>query len=139
MMLPGDEGIVAKRVSDVLSARHSLKPAEAVAPPGGDVAGRWDVEIRYAASTSVHHLHLQQSGNRLEGVHQGNFLTRDVSGTVNGDVVSLASNVTERHGDALTYRFAGKLTGGTMTGTLDMGEYRAATWTARRPAGRSSG
>ena len=81
----------------------------------------------------VHHLQLQQNGNRLQGMHQGNFLTRDISGTINGDAVSLASSVTERHGDALSYRFTGKVSGDTMTGSLDMGEYRAATWTARRP------
>ena len=73
-----------------------------------------------------------QTGNRLEGLHQGNFLTRDIAGTINGDTVTLASVVTERHGDALTYRFNGKVASGTIAGTLDMGEYLAATWTARK-------
>ncbi|HEY7058624.1 MAG TPA: hypothetical protein VH458_18965, partial [Vicinamibacterales bacterium] len=139
MMLPGEESIVARRIAEVLSAKHEAKPAETVVAPAGNAAGRWDVEIQYAASTTVHHLQLQQTGNRLEGMHQGNFLTRDVAGTINGDAVSLASTVTERHGDALTYRFTGKLSGETLAGTLDMGEYRAATWSARRPAGRANG
>jgi uncharacterized pyridoxal phosphate-dependent enzyme len=135
MMLPGDEKIVGQRVADVLSAPHPPKAAEEPVPPAGNIAGRWDVEIQYTASSTIHHVYLQQNGNRLEGVHQGNFLNRDIAGTINGDAVSLASNVTERHGDALTYRFTGKVTGDTMNGTLDLGEYRAATWTARRPAG----
>jgi L-seryl-tRNA(Ser) seleniumtransferase len=86
----------------------------------------------------VHSLHLRQQEDRLEGIHQGNFLTRDISGTIAGDTVTLASIVTERHGDALTYRFSGKVSGETMAGTLDLGEYLRATWTARRPerAGR---
>jgi L-seryl-tRNA(Ser) seleniumtransferase len=92
------------------------------------------VEIQYAASSTIHRVYLQQNGNRLEGAHQGNFLDRDIAGTINGDAVALASNVAERHGDALTYRFSGKVAGDTMSGTLDLGEYRAATWTARRPA-----
>ena len=50
-----------------------------------------------------------------------------------GDAISLASIVTERHGDALNYRFTGKLSGETMSGSLDLGEYLSATWTARRP------
>jgi len=133
MMLAGDDAIVGKRVAEVLSAKHTPKPSEAPAPPVGNAGGRWNVEIKYAAGTGVHHLHLQQTGSRLEGVHQGNFLTRDIAGTINGDTVSLASSVTERHGDALSYRFTGKVSGDTMSGTLDMGEYRAATWTARRP------
>jgi L-seryl-tRNA(Ser) seleniumtransferase len=111
-----------------------LKPAEPAVAPVSNLSGRWDVEIKYAASTTTHTLHLQQNENRLEGLHQGNFVTRDISGTISGDTVSLSSNVTERHGDSLVYRFNGKVTGDSMAGALDLGEYLAATWTARRPA-----
>jgi L-seryl-tRNA(Ser) seleniumtransferase len=78
-------------------------------------------------------LHLQQNGNRLDGIHQGNFLTRDIAGSISGDQVTLASTVTERHGDALNYRFSGKVSGDTIDGTLSLGEYLGATWTAKRP------
>ena len=64
--------------------------------------------------------------------HQGDFLTRDLSGTIAGDAVRLSSTVTERHGDSLNYRFSGKLSGDAMSGVLEMGEYLSATWTARR-------
>jgi L-seryl-tRNA(Ser) seleniumtransferase len=133
MMSPGDEKIVAQRIVDVLSAKHTLKPAEPVLEPAVNLSGRWQVEIRYAASTSTHSLHLQQNGNRLDGIHQGNFLTRDIAGSISGDQVTLASTVTERHGDALNYRFSGKVSGDTIDGTLSLGEYLGATWTAKRP------
>ena len=96
------------------------------------MSGRWDVDIRYAAGTATHMLHLQQDGNRLDGIHRGDFLTRDISGTISGDRVTLASIVTERHGDALTYRFTGTVNGSSISGSLDLGEYLAATWTARK-------
>ncbi len=134
MMAPGDEKIVAQRIQEVLSQKHTLKPVETPAPPASNLAGRWEIEIRYAASTTTHTVHLQQNGNRLEGIHQGNFLSRDITGTISGDIVTLASNVTERHGDSLSYRFSGKVSGESMAGTLDMGEYLNATWTARRPS-----
>lgn len=134
MMSSGDEKIVAQRILEVLSAKHVLKPVEPPASPSTNLSGRWEIVIQYSASTTTHTIHLQQNGNRLEGIHQGNFLTRDISGTISGDAVTLASNVTERHGDSLNYRFSGKVTGETMAGSLDMGEYLAATWTARRPA-----
>ena len=134
MMAPGDEKIVAQRIQEVLSQKHTLKPVETPAPPASNLAGRWEIEIRYAASTTTHTVHLQQNGNRLEGIHQGNFLSRDITGTISGDIVTLASNVTERHGDSLSYRFSGKVSGESMAGTLDMGEYLSATWTARRPS-----
>jgi L-seryl-tRNA(Ser) seleniumtransferase len=139
MMLAGEEQVVAQRVTDVLSAKHAPKPAETPAAPAGDISGRWEIQIQYTASSAIHTLHLRQNGNRLEGTHQGNFLNRDIAGTINGDAISLASNVAERHGDSLNYRFTGKLAGDSMNGTLDLGEYRAATWTARRPAAMGRG
>jgi len=132
MMTDGDEKIVAERVHQVLSSKHVLKPVEPLASPSTNVSGRWDVEIRYAAGTATHMLHLQQDGNRLDGIHRGDFLTRDISGTISGDRVTLASIVTERHGDALTYRFTGTVNGSSISGSLDLGEYLAATWTARK-------
>jgi hypothetical protein len=100
--------------------------------PTADLSGRWEVDIQYSASGTTHSLHLQQDGNRLQGTHQGNFLSRDISGTIDGDAVSLASTVTERHGDSLNYRFTGTVAGDTMSGSLSLGEYLGATWTARR-------
>ena len=134
MLADGDEKIVAKRIVEVLSAKHTLKPVEAPVTPVANLSGRWEVEIKYTASNTTHTLVLQQNGNRLEGIHQGNFITRDVAGTISGDTVSLASSVTERHGDSLNYRFSGKVSGDTISGALNMGEYRSATWTAKRPA-----
>ena len=136
MMSPGDEKIVAERLHQVLSGTHTLTPAAVPAPPAADLSGPWVVEITYAASSATHALQLRQHENGLEGSHQGNFLTRDLSGTISGDAVSMVSLVSERHGDALTYRFSGTVTGETMAGSLDLGEYLRAAWTARRPESR---
>jgi uncharacterized pyridoxal phosphate-dependent enzyme len=136
MTQPGDEKIVAERLYEVLSARYTLKPPEPTLAPVANLSGSWEVEIQYAASKSTHVLHLQQKGNDLEGTQRGNFLARDIAGTINGDNVTLLSNVTERHGDALRYRFTGKVSGDTMSGTLDMGEYLTASWVGRRYVSR---
>ncbi len=139
MMQPGDEKIVADRVYQILSAKHTLKPVEPPKPPVATLSGRWEVDIQYAAGSATHMLHLLQDGNRLDGTHQGNFLTREITGTIDGDAVSLASTVTERNGDSLNYRFTGTMSGEAMSGTLSLGEYLSAKWTARRYAsGRPS-
>jgi L-seryl-tRNA(Ser) seleniumtransferase len=133
MMNPGDETIVADRLHAVLTAR--LKPratAAAPAAPAADLSGQWDVRIEYAASVSNHALHLRQRNNQIDGSHQGDFVSRDLSGTIEGDAVRLRSSYTEQHGDALSFTFSGKATADQMSGTLDMGEYLTATWTARR-------
>jgi hypothetical protein len=138
MMAPGEEKIVAQRIQQVLSDKHTLKAVESPAAPVTNLSGRWEVEIKYSAGSSTHTIHLLQNGNRLEGVHQGDFLSRDIAGTISGDTVSLSSSVTERHGDALSYRFSGTVSGDTLAGSLDMGEYLTASWTARRPANNRS-
>ena len=71
------------------------------------MSGQWDVRIEYAANTSSHTLHVKQVGNRLEGTHQGDFVSRDLAGTIDGSSVQMSSSYTERHGDALSFRFNG--------------------------------
>lgn len=132
MMAPGDEKTVAERVAQVLSTRHTLAPTRTPAPPAANLTGQWRVEIKFVAGSTIHVFHLQQDANGLVGTHQGDFISREVSGSIDGDTVALASVVTERHGDSLNYRFTGTLEGDVISGTLDMGEYRGATWTARR-------
>src|SRR5438128_3198179 len=131
-MASGEEKIVAEKIYAALShAPRQTAPARATAP-ASDVSGQWDVQIEYLASASTHTLHLTQSGNRLEGSHQGDFVSRDLSGTIEGNAVQIASSYTERHGDALSFRFTGTVNGDAMSGTLDMGEYLTAKWTAKK-------
>jgi L-seryl-tRNA(Ser) seleniumtransferase len=56
----------------------------------------------------------------------GNFVSRELTGSVNGDQVTIASSQTERYGDSLQFRFTGAIAGDTLSGALDMGEYPAA-------------
>jgi L-seryl-tRNA(Ser) seleniumtransferase len=140
MMKPEDVQIVADRLYEVLSAKRPPWTPEVLQTPAADLSGRWDVQIQFAAGSGEHTLHLRQQGNQIAGTHQGEFTARDLTGTVSGDDVRLASSVGEVHGAALSYRFTGKLSGDTMSGNLDMGEYLSAKWTAKRHAfGRAQG
>jgi L-seryl-tRNA(Ser) seleniumtransferase len=104
-----------------------------------DLTGQWNVKIQYAAATSTHTLHLTQKGNDLGGFHQGEFMTREITGTIDGDSVRIRSAYGEQHGDSVNLTFVGKVNGDQMSGPLDMGEYLGATWTAtRRTGGRRS-
>jgi uncharacterized pyridoxal phosphate-dependent enzyme len=134
MMSPGEEKIVADRLYAILSAARPAKNPEPPKPPAADLTGRWDVHIEFASGASDEILHIRHQGNQITGTHQGAFVTRDCAGTIAGDEVLITSNIGEVHGAALSYRFAGKLGQDTMSGTLDMGEYLDARWTARRHA-----
>jgi uncharacterized pyridoxal phosphate-dependent enzyme len=136
MLSPGDEKIVADRLHEVLS-NPPKQPAPPTGTPSADLSGRWDVQIDFLASKTSHTLHLTQKGNRIEGTHQGDFVSRDLGGSINGDQVMLSSSYTERHGDSLNFQFSGKVSGADeLAGTLDMGEYLQAKWTAKRHAYR---
>lgn len=136
MLAPGDERVIADRLVSILSKPPAAQQPGPVAAPSADLTGAWTVRIEYAASTSTHTLHLTQKGNDLGGLHQGEFMTREISGTVDGTNVRVRSAFSEQHGDAIGMTFSGTLTGDQMAGALDMGEYLGARWTATRRAGR---
>jgi hypothetical protein len=129
-MQPGDDKIVADRIHSVLSRARSPR-SSAPKAPAADLSGRWDVTVEFFSSKSQHTLHLTQDGNRIHGSHQGDFLVRDLAGTIEGDQVKLRSNTNER-GDSLNYIFAGSLSGDTVSGSVYMGEYLNAKFTAKR-------
>jgi uncharacterized pyridoxal phosphate-dependent enzyme len=141
MMAAGEERIVADRIHAVLSKppRELSAPLPSPAAPLGDLTGQWEVRIQYAAGQSTHVLHLAQRGNEISGSHQGDFVSRDLTGTIDGDTVRLRSAYGEQHGDALMFTFSGKVTGDEMAGQLDMGEYLGASWSARRRVRGSRG
>jgi L-seryl-tRNA(Ser) seleniumtransferase len=130
-LAPGDDQIIADRLFQILSAPHTLRPADPVVEPAADVSGAWQVDVQFVASKSTHGFQLLQNGNRLTGSHQGDFATRDLTGTINGDTVTLSSNLAAR-GDTAPFRFTGRVAGDVLAGTLDLGEYLGATFTARR-------
>jgi uncharacterized pyridoxal phosphate-dependent enzyme len=139
MMAPGDERTIADRLVAVLSKPPAQTEPPAPSAPSTDVTGQWNVRIQYAAATSNHTLHLTQKGNDLGGFHQGEFNTREITGTLDGDSIRIRSAYGEQHGDSVNLTFTGKVTGDQMSGPLDMGEYLGATWTAtRRSAARRS-
>jgi L-seryl-tRNA(Ser) seleniumtransferase len=140
MMAPGEDKIVADRIHQVLSTHRPPRKHEPSKPPATELTGRWDVRIEFAAGSTEHTFHVGQQGNQLTGTHQGDFVARDFAGSIRGDEVTISSNVGEVHGAALSYRFTGKVDGDKMSGTLDMGEYMAAKWTATRHSfGRGQG
>jgi L-seryl-tRNA(Ser) seleniumtransferase len=133
MMAPGDEKVVAERLYTLLS-RPTRVEAKPLAPPAADLTGTWDVRIQYAAGTSTHRLHVRQRGNELDGSHQGDFVTRDLRGSIDGAAVRIQSAYDESHGDALNFTFTGTVTGDEMAGDLGMGEYLSARFSAKRAA-----
>jgi L-seryl-tRNA(Ser) seleniumtransferase len=131
MMCAGQEKIVADRLHDLLSQAAGKSVRKDEEAPAKDLSGLWDVEITFVASRTTHTFSLKQTENDLIGIHRGNFLSRDLLGTVHGNRVKLTSSIGEQHGAAMTYTFTGILNGSNLEGELNLGEYRTASWVAR--------
>lgn len=129
-MQPGQDKIVAERLHSVLSRTREPRPAELPAP-AANLSGRWDVDVEFFSSRSRHTLYIEQDGNWIHGSHKGDFSVRDMTGLIEGDQVTLRS-VARSPGDSITFIFSGKLSDGTMSGPIHLGEYLTATFTARR-------
>lgn len=131
-MQPGEDKIVAQRITEVLNRQRPPRSTQMKAP-AANLSGRWDADIQFFSSTSRHTLSIEQDGNWIQGSHKGDFTLRDMTGTVDGDEVKLRS--TDRiPGDSITFIFTGKISGDSLSGSVYMGEYRTATFTAKRYA-----
>lgn len=128
-MQPGNELVVANRIHEVLLQKRQPKPAMANA--AFNLTGRWDMTIEFFSSTSKHSLFIDQDGNWMQGVHQGDFSSRELTGSVEGDIVKMKS--IDRHtADYIPFIFSGKATADRMNGEIFLGEYRTARFTAVR-------
>lgn len=129
-MQPGEEVIVADRIYALLSQKRPVQDIT-TKPPAGNIAGRWDMNIQFFSSTSKHAIYLEQDGNWLQGAHQSDFSAQEMTGTIEGTLVKLKSTA-RRPGDHITYLFSGTLAGDEIKGSIYLGEYRTAQFTATR-------
>ena len=129
-MQPGNDKIVADRIYDLLSQKRN-PTSTSMKAPATTINGRWDVSIEFFSSKSQHTLFIEQDGNWIQGVHKGDFSSRELAGTIEGNLVKIKS--VDRHiADSITFIFSGTLSNDTISGQIHMGEYRTASFTAKR-------
>lgn len=127
----GEERIIAERVVSVLS-----KPPRKDSPttaPAADVAGRWDVVVKFVSSTANQSFSLEQKGHEVVGTHHASFAARDLAGTLRGRDIVLRSSYTQQ-GVRLNFTFKGTVSadGKMLEGKVALGEYGEAEWKATR-------
>jgi L-seryl-tRNA(Ser) seleniumtransferase len=133
-MKPGDYKIVAQRLYEIFSAAQgTAKQRTAPAAPVADLSGAWDVEVEYEVGSARHMFLVTAAGNDISGSHQGWAYRGELRGSVDGDRVELRSSL-PAEGTRLSYTFRGSVAGGSMSGTLDLGEYGRGRWRAQRRA-----
>jgi hypothetical protein len=128
-MQPGEDKIVGDKIFELLSKKRSPKAETAMKSPSSKIGGRWDLEIDYFSSKSDHILYLEQDGNWLKGIHKTDFSIREVSGSIEGNEVKFLS---PGRRPAVSYTFSGTISGNSISGKIDMGEFLTADFTGKK-------
>ena len=123
---------VATRIHEILSKAPGPKPKPQYAPPA-NVAGLWESTIQFKVGSARHTFYLDPTANQLRGQYTGRLVKGPLKGHVDGNQVEFSS--TGRfEGTSLSYTYKGTINGDAMTGTVDLGEYGPATFSATRKA-----
>jgi L-seryl-tRNA(Ser) seleniumtransferase len=137
-MSPGDEKVVADRLYALLSKPPKIEvPVQPEGQPV-NVSGQWEVKLDFMRGSVNHTLMLEQDGGKLMGTHHGEFASGDLNGTVAANTVRFQSGY-GTEGTRVSYQFTGNAEGGKMSGTVALGEYGEAKWTAERHQYRAGG
>jgi L-seryl-tRNA(Ser) seleniumtransferase len=81
--------------------------------------------------SAQHTLFFDQEGESLAGLHTGEVTSGDLGGLAEGDEVHFRSSH-PYEGTRFSFDFRGKVTGDSMAGEVDLGEYGPARWSAKR-------
>jgi D-glucosaminate-6-phosphate ammonia-lyase len=131
-MRPGNAKVVADRLHEILSQKR--KPiAEELEPAKVNISGHWEVQMEFFTSKSRHYFFLEQNGNWIKGSHQSDFSTKEIAGMVEGSEIKLRSNHSAT-GDHISYWFSARMEGESLAGSVFLGEYLTAKFTARQVA-----
>lgn len=131
-MRPGNAKSVAERLHGIMSEKRKPQSDE-LKTATIDVAGHWQVDIDFFSSKSQHMWFLEQEGNWIQGTHKSDFSVEEIVGIVEGEEIKLRSNY-RVPGNSISYWFSGKPDNDTLSGSIYMGEYLTAKFTAKRVA-----
>jgi len=132
-MWAGEYKVVADRLHEILSKAPGPRSKPHRAAPSGDVSGLWESVVQFKIGTARHTFYLDAKGNELSGEYTGRLVKGPLKGHVDGDRVQFHSRG-RIEGTSLEYTYKGTVEGKKMSGTVDLGEYGMASFTATRKA-----
>lgn len=133
MMDPGDDRIVAKRLRATLANGSACGSTEGMVAPSAEISGAWKIHTRYVLGESKHSMTLEQDGNDLSGTYRSQYSSGELQGHISGNQIELSVTIGYQ-ASKTNYVYTGSVQGGSMSGTVDLGEFWNAEWTARRVA-----
>ena len=122
MMQPGDYKIVAESISKYMRNPGHFENPPVYTGATANLAGTWNVTIKYVRGIGQQQFVLEQSGTTVSGQQKGEIYNATFKGNVEADHVTLMS-VIHAGGYEVPYTFAGVVSGNTFAGGVKMGEY----------------
>ena len=136
-MKEGEASKVGKRIFGVLSQKRKARN-DTLSPASVDLNGHWEVEMKFFSSTSKHHFFISQDENWITGTHKSDFAMQDIVGMIEKNQVKMRS-IFRIPGNHISYWFGGKVENDTIRGSVYLGEYLTASFTAKRMDYKSKG
>jgi len=96
-----------------------------------NIKGEWSIILTFVAGKAHHTVIIDQDGERLSGIYKGEFKEGPLRGTIKGNTIDFTGFL-KHEATGVSFHYSGTISGTTMQGTVDMGEYWTATWTAER-------
>lgn len=129
-MRPGNAKVVADRLYEILAKKRKPR-SDKMAVASVNISGHWEVEMEFFTSKSMHKFYLEQEGNWIKGTHTSDFSEQEILGMVEDNEVKLRSNY-RVPGNSINYWFSAKATDSGLSGSVFLGEYLTAKFTAKR-------
>ena len=96
-----------------------------------DVTGTWNMNVETQAGPGTPVFTLKQTGKNVTGNYKGQLGEAPVTGTVNGNEVTLKYSISAQ-GQELTVTYTGTVEGATMKGKVSLGELGEGTFTGKK-------
>jgi L-seryl-tRNA(Ser) seleniumtransferase len=132
-MWPGEYKIVADRLHEILSKAPGPRDKPQYAAPAGDVSGLWEARLEFSAGSARHTFYLDPEGNKITGQYAGRLVKGPLKGHIDGNKVEFTGGG-RIEGASLRYTYKGTFQGNQISGTVELGEYGTARFSASRKA-----
>ena len=96
-----------------------------------NVEGTWNISIKFIAGEATHKAVIEQDDNGLSGIYKGEFKEGTLRGRVEGKNIDFTGRL-KHEAQGLSFHYTGTIEGDSMSGTVNLGEFWTATFTAKR-------
>jgi D-glucosaminate-6-phosphate ammonia-lyase len=95
------------------------------------IDGTWEITLTFVSGTAKHIAVITQKNASLSGTYRGEIKEGRLQGSVKGNTVDFTGRLKN---EALTvnFHYTGTVDGDTMKGTVEMGEFWTAEWSAKK-------